>query len=129
MMMNKGAFLKEASTEYLSCVTKEAALMNFVRDQLRDAALCLKQIETRIPELIEADKLLCEQLLEEKRSKKDVKDTCVPMLDAASEIRGRLAVFGFEEGLAAGIGSEMLDLNTGQTVWVGVLLPLFTEEL
>ena len=66
--------------------------MNFVRDQLRDAALCLKQIETRIPELIEADKLLCEQLLEEKRSKKDVKDTYVPMLDAASEIRGRLAV-------------------------------------
>ena len=101
---NKGAFLKEASTEYLSCVMREeAVLMNFVRDQLRDAALCLKQIETRIPELIEADKLLCEQLLEEKRSKKDVKDTYVPMLDAAYEIRGRLAVFGFEEGLTAGI--------------------------
>ena len=39
--------MRETSTEYLSmsCVTKEeAALMNFVRDQLRDAALCLKQI-------------------------------------------------------------------------------------
>ena len=35
------------------------------------------------------------------------------MLDVASEIRGRLAVFGFEEGLAAGISSKMLDL----TVW------------
>ena len=33
------------------------------------------------------------------------------MLDVASEIRGRLAVFGFEEGLAAGISSEMLDLK------------------
>ena len=33
------------------------------------------------------------------------------MLEAASEIRGRLAVFGFEEGLAAGISSEMLDLK------------------
>ena len=73
--------------------------MNFVRDQLRDAVLCLKQIETRIPELIEADKLLCEQLLEEKRSKKDVKDTYVPMLDAASEIRGRLAVLDLKRVL------------------------------
>ena len=37
---NKCAFMRDASTEYLSCVTKEeAALMNFVRDQLRDAAL------------------------------------------------------------------------------------------
>ena len=116
---NKCAFMRETSTEYLSCVTKEeAALMNFVRDQLRNAALCLKQIETRIPELIEADKLLCEQLLEEKWSKKDVKDTYVPMLDAASEIRGRLAVFGFEEGLEAGISSEMLDLK-GQSDCLG----------
>ena len=116
---NKCAFMRDATTEYLSCVTKEeAALMNFVRDQLRDAVLCLKQIETRIPELIEADKLLCEQLLEEKWSKKDVKDTYVPMLDAASEIRGRLAVFGFEEGLEAGISSEMLDLK-GQSDCLG----------
>ena len=97
---------------------KEDVLMNFVKDQLKDAALCLKQIEARIPELIEADHSLCKQLLEEKKSTKDVRDTYIPILDAASEIRGRLAVFGLEEGLAAGISSEILDLK-GQSDCLG----------
>ena len=43
------------------------------------------------------------------------------MLDVASEIRGRLAVFGFEEGLAAGISSKMLDLK-GHSDFLGFAL-------
>ena len=61
---------------------------------------------------------MCKQLLEEKKSTKDVRDTYIPILDAASEIRGRLAVFGLEEGLAAGISSEILDLK-GQSDCLG----------
>ena len=116
---DKCAFMRQASDEYLNEVTKkEDVLMNFVKDQLKDAALCLKQIEARIPELIEADHSLCKQLLEEKKSTKDVRDTYIPILDAASEIRGRLAVFGLEEGLADGISSEILDLK-GQSDCLG----------
>ncbi|XP_022796288.1 myosin light chain kinase A-like [Stylophora pistillata] len=92
--------------------------MTFVKEQLKDATTCLKQIKARIPELIEADKLLCKQLLKEKRPAKEIKEIYQPMIDTASEISGRLAVFGLEEGLSGGISGDTLDLK-GQSEFLG----------
>ena len=108
---DKCAFMSEASAEFLDDATNEAVLKSFVKDQLKDAKLCLRQIEARIPELIQADKLLCKQLMAETRSTKEIKEVYQPMLDKASDIRGHFAVFGLKEVRADGISSEKLDLK------------------
>ena len=106
---DKCAFMAETSADHLDDVTHESVLKLFVKDQLKEAKLCLKQIETRIPELIEADKMLCRQLGDEKRSQKEIKELYEPVMDEASDIRGHLAVFAFHEIRATDISSEELD--------------------
>jgi len=105
----KCAFMHEASADYLNYATNERVLKVFVKDQLKEAKLCLKQIEARIPELIEADKMLCRQLGDKRRSKKEIKEMYQPIMDKASYIREHLAIFAFQEILAADINSEELD--------------------
>ena len=105
----KCAFMLKASADYHDYATNERVLKVFVKDQLKEAKLCLKQIEDRIPELIEADKMLCRQLSDEKRSQEEIKELYQPIMDEASDIRGHLAVFAFQEIRAADISSEELD--------------------
>ena len=103
------AFMAEASAVYLDKVTNESVLKLFVKDQLKEAKLCLKQIGARIPDLIEADKMLCRQLGDESRSQKEIKKVYQPIKGEASDIRGHLAVFAFKEIRAVDICSEELD--------------------
>ena len=106
---DKCAFMAETAADYLHDVTNESVLKVFVKDQLKEAKLCLKQIEARIPELIEADKMLFTQLLDERRSKEEIKELYQPIMDEASEIRGHLAVFALKEIRAIDICSDELD--------------------
>ena len=106
---DKCAFMAETSADYLDKVTNESVLKLFVKEQLKEAKLCLKQIEARIPELIEADKMLCRQLGDERRSKKEITEEYQPIIDEASDIRGHLAVFALKEIRAVDICSEELD--------------------
>ncbi|KAL9963723.1 hypothetical protein ACROYT_G027257 [Oculina patagonica] len=106
---NKCAFMAEASADYLDDATKEKELKLFVKDQLKEAKLCLKQIEARIPVLIQADELLYEQLHAETRSQKEIQELYQPIIDEASDIRAHLAVFGFKEIRCADISSEGLE--------------------
>ena len=80
-----------------------------MKDQLKEAKLCLKQIEARIPELIQVDKMLLEQLRDEGRSKEEIKELYQPIMDEASDIRGHLAVFALNGTRAIDIRSEELD--------------------
>lgn len=106
---NKCVFMAEASANYLDGVSNETVLRFFVKDQLKEAKLCLKQIEARIPELIGADELLFNQLRDETRSQKEIQDLYQPSVDEASYIRGHLAVFGLKEVRAVDISSDELD--------------------
>ena len=106
---DKCAFMAETAADYLHDVTNESVLKVFVKDQLKEAKLCLKQIEARIPELIAADKMLCRQLGDERRSKTEIKELYQPVMDEASEIRGYLAVFALKEIRPIDICSEELD--------------------
>ena len=106
---DKCAFMAEASADYLDDVTDETVLKLFVKDQLKEAKLCLKQIEARIPDLIEADKMLCRQLGDERRSQKEIKELYQPIISKASDIRGHLAVFALKEIGATDISSKELD--------------------
>jgi len=106
---DKCAFMAETSADYLDDATNENWLEVFVKDQLKEATLCLKQIEARIPELIEAEKMLLRQLRDESRSKEEIKASYQPVMDGAFDIRGHLAVFALKEIRAVNIASTELD--------------------
>jgi len=112
-------FMAEASANYLDEVSNQTVLKTFVKDQLKEAKLCLKQIEARIPELIEADELLFNQLRDETRSQKEIQDLYQPSVDVASYIRGHLAVFGLNEIRAVDISSEELDWRENMSSRLG----------
>ena len=116
---DKCAFMAETSADYLEKVTNEEVLESFVKDQLNEANLCLKQIEARIPELIEADKRLCKQLCCESRSRQEIKEVYQPIMDEASNIRGHLVVFAFKEIRAVDIRSEELDWKEDMSCRLG----------
>ncbi|XP_029190509.2 dual serine/threonine and tyrosine protein kinase-like isoform X2 [Acropora millepora] len=101
--------MKEWSAEYLQSVNNETDLREFVNEQLRESKLCLQRIKARIPELIQADKMLCQQLGDENRGTKQLLDLYQPKLDKASVIRGNLAVFGFKEVFGEDISRKTLD--------------------
>ena len=106
---DKCAFMAEIAADYLHDVTNESVLKAFVKEQLKEAKLSLKQIEARIPELIEADKMLLVQLRDERRSTKEIQELYEPIMAKASVIRGHLAVFALEYIRAIDIGSEELE--------------------
>ena len=105
---DKCAYMAKLSAEYLDEAKNEVLLETFVKEQLEDAKLCLKQIEARIPELIQADKMLCVQLIDETRSQEEIEGTYQPIMNEGSKLRGQLAVFGFTEVCANEISSEEL---------------------
>ena len=105
---DKCAFMRVASAGYLEELIEEKSLKPFVKEQMKEAQVCLKQIEARLPELIQADKMLYNQLRAETRSKEEITERYRPIVEEASLVRGRLAVFGFEEVQATHIEAENL---------------------
>ena len=105
---DKCAFMARESAKYLDEAKNEHALQKFVKDQLEDANLCLKQIKSRIPKLIQADKMLCEQLVNETRSQRELEDLYKPIIEEGSRLRGQLAAFGIREARTDVISSEDL---------------------
>jgi len=106
------AFMARTSADYLDDATKESVLKLFVDDQMKEAELCLKKIEDRIPERIEADKMLYKDLsrtVSHLQTKKQ--EIYQPIMDQASNIMGRLAVFVLKEIRAIDISNEELHWN------------------
>ena len=106
---DKCAFMAKLSAEYLDSARNEMILRTYVKEQLAEAKLCLKQIEARIPELIQGDRMLCEQLMQETRSQKEIEDQYQPIMVEGSELRGHLALFGFKYVCGSEIGKEELE--------------------
>jgi len=106
---DKCAFMAEESADYLDEATNQSVLKVFVENQVNEAKLCLEQIQDRIPELIEADKMLCEALGDVKLSQREIQELYQPIMDGTSDIRGHLAVFALNDVHAIDISSEELD--------------------
>ena len=96
---DKCAFMANVAAKCLEEAKCKPALEEFVKKQLQEVKICLQQIQVRIPQLIKADQMLCEQLIDEKQ--KTVVDCNLykPNLEEFSKLRGDLAVFGFKEVL------------------------------
>lgn len=127
---NKCAFMAEASADFLNDVLlDEDALRNFVKGQLKDAKLCLRQIEARIPELIQADLMLCKQLSDETRSKEEIVDLYKPMLDEALNIRGHLSMFVVRDVRTFGVNSLSLDWKEDKPLGCGSFSSVYQGKM
>ena len=94
---DKSAFMAKASKEYLSEAAEEQNLRSYVVEQLKECQVCLKQVIARIPELIEADKMLCQQLRHETRSQKEIQEFYKPLYHESLQLRDHMAIFGVQE--------------------------------
>lgn len=106
---DKCNFMAEDSVYFLNTVITERLLKSFVNIQMEEANLCLKQIEARIPELIQADKKLYEQLVDETHLQGQLKDLYRPIMIEGSFLRSRLALFGLQEVNTVGINRDELE--------------------
>ena len=104
------AFMAKASADYLDDAANESVLKVFVENQVNEAKLCLETIEGRIPELIEADKMLCKELANVRLSQEGIQELYQPIKDEASDIRGHLTVSALN-------GIRVIDINSEELDW------------
>ena len=126
---DKCAFMSKASQEYLNKVTEEQYLNFFMMEQLREAQVCLKQVLDRIPQLIEEDKMLCQQLSNENRSKKEVEDFYTPLLEKSVQIRDEMALFGIKEVRTMDISCDDLEWQDNAPLGSGAFASVYRRKL
>ena len=105
---DKCAFLRKVSKNYLEDSREEKKLELLAKEQMKDAKLFLKQIEARLPELIDEGKMLRNQYVAETLSQKEISERYQPIIDEGSHLRGRLAEYGFKEVRATDISTDNL---------------------
>ncbi|KAL9964111.1 hypothetical protein ACROYT_G027695 [Oculina patagonica] len=108
---DKCTFMAKASKEYLAEVAEEQNLRTFVVEQLKECHVCLKQVVTRIPELIDADKTLFQLLRDEKRSPQEIEHFYKPLYQRSLELRELMAFFCIKEVRSMDISCNDLEWN------------------
>jgi len=103
------AQMAKRSADFLAAATQKDKLKLLVQEELKQAELFLEQIESRIPELIQADKMLYEELIAQTRTQKELQDLYQPIMNEVSHLRGQLVVFGIKEVCFPDISEEELD--------------------
>ena len=126
---DKCTFMSKASQEFLNEVAEEQHLKLFVMEQLREAQVCLKQVLDRISQLIEEDKMLCQQLSNENRSKKEVEDLYTPLLEKSVQIRGEMALFGIKEVRTMDISCDDLEWQDDAPLGSGAFASVYRGKL
>ena len=126
---DKCAFMVKASQEYLNEAAKEQHLKSFVMEQLKEAQVCLKQVLDRIPQLIEADKMLCQQLRDGNRSKKEVEDFYKPLQEMCVLIRDEMALFGIKEVRKMDISCDDLEWKDDALLGGGAFAAVYRGKL
>ena len=126
---DKCAFMAKASQEYLNEVVEEQHLEPFVIEQLKEARVCLKQVLDRIPQLIEEDKMLCQQLRDENRSKKEVEDFYKPLHEESVQLRDEMALFGIKEVRTMDISCDDLEWRDHAPLGSGAFAAVYRGKL
>ncbi|PFX11235.1 Inhibitor of nuclear factor kappa-B kinase subunit epsilon, partial [Stylophora pistillata] len=94
---DKLGFIVQASREYLCNVAKEQQLWLFVEEQLKDVRVYLTQVSSRLREFIDADRMLCQQLRDEIRSGKEIKEFYGPLEEMSVRVKEKIALFFIRE--------------------------------
>ena len=107
---DKCGFMAKASLEYLLEATKKQNLKSLVVEQLKEARICLEQVVNRIPELIKADRILCQKLTNDSSSQKEL-DIYRPIHERSLQLRRKMAFFGIQEVSIMDISCDDLELR------------------
>ena len=91
------SFMAKASKEYLTEAAEEQNLRSFVVEQLKECQAWLTQVVARIPELIEAAKMLCSHLRNMIRSQKEKEDFYRPFYQRSLQLKDYMAMFFIKE--------------------------------
>ena len=128
---DKSGFMVKASKEYLTEVAEEQNLRSYVVEQLKECQVCLRQVVARIPELIAADKMLCQQLRDENRSQKEIEDFYRPLYQRSLQLRDRMAMFGINEVRTMEISSNDLEWedDRGSLLGTGAFASVYRGKL
>ena len=126
---DKCAFMAKASREYLNEAAQEQHLKSFVMEQLKLGQVCLKQVLDRIPQLIEEDKMLCQQLRVRNRSKREVEDFYKPFYKKSVQIRDEMALFGIKEVRTMDIVCDDLEWQDDALLGRGAFAAVYRGKL
>lgn len=121
-LKNRREFVKAVSQKYLEKVSTLEALQPLIQEQVMQVTSSLDFIERRIPMLIEADMQLCQQLMREEQSKKDVEATYKPKKQECERLRGHLALVGALEIRSMDIAWTDIDWDAIEDVFLPKIL-------
>ena len=82
---------------FLQCVINGDAAKSMVNKMLKKHLKRLEQIGNQVPQMIQANKKLCEELRDNKQSHQKIRELYEPIKNNAIAIRGHLAEFGLRE--------------------------------
>ena len=116
---DKRAFMAKESKTYLFKMAEVQNLRAHVLTQLKESEDCLKQVLARIAELIQASKMLCQQLKDEKRSQKEIEVFYKPLYQRSLQLRERMALFGIKEVRTMDISCSDLGWNDDRSSLLG----------
>ena len=90
--------MAKTSLEHLLEAAKKQNLKSLVVEQLKEARFCLEQVVNRTPELINADRILCQKLTNDSSSQKEL-DIYRLIHERSLQLRRKMAVFGIQNPL------------------------------
>ena len=94
---DKQSFIVQASREYLCNVAQEQQLWLFVEKELKDVQVYLTKVSSCLRELTAAEKILLQQLRDETRSGKEIKESYGPLEEMSVRIKEKMALFFIKE--------------------------------
>ena len=93
----KHRFIVRASQKYLCKVAQEQQLSLIVKEQLKDVHVYLTKVSSRLHELLAADKILCQQLRDETRSRDEIKKHYGRLGEMSVRVKEKMALFSIKE--------------------------------
>ena len=94
---DKHRFIVRASQKYLCKVAQEQQLSLIVEEQLKDVHVYLTKVSSRLHELLAADKILCQQLRDETRSRDEIKKCYGRLREMSVREKEKMALFSIKE--------------------------------
>ena len=91
------AYMSRRSRKCLDVIATQDHLLPFINQQLEDAVQFLKQIKDKIPQLLEGDRQLYQQLLKDDRTKIQIREMYEPLDRQVESLTRELTVFNLRE--------------------------------
>ena len=91
------AYMSKRSKKCLAMIGTQDRLLPLINEQLKDAVQCLKQLKDKMPKLLECNDKFYQKLLDDDRSKSEVRETYEPLSLETEFLRRELTVFSLRE--------------------------------